>query len=986
MLDNVNISFPAGKTTFVVGNSGSGKSTVGNLLLGMYRPASGTVLMDGYPIQVLDTTWLRNKISLCQQQSVLFNESVFKNIAYGRQDHDSVKKKDLKSAVEMALLSSVIKALPHGLDTVVGAGGTSLSGGQKQRVAIARTRLRDASVLILDEATSALDYMTKVLVFEAIRKWRHGKTTIIITHDMQQIQEDDFVYVLEQGRLVHQGLRHELRRTPNCLMAMKPPPTPRFPVSPRRNSIDGGDSVKLIDVDTARRKDGLGDSILSRTQPKRGGQFLPSTYIAPRETTVPRPSLSGLLSPISPTASSITLQPGASVTTQSPRFKRPQDLNIADIIELSCIKEQYGSSSAGWVRPISARRHSGADDLLSPPRSPWERRLSTASIILGHVTQEAKTLGKETIRQVISIRKILSSVWPSLSPAGRWTLLLGFLCASIHASATPVFSWAFAKLLGSIVIAHGPSGSSEARKWSLVVLAIATTDAIASYFMHYLLERCGQAWVDHTRVEAFKRILDQPRAWFDSEPNSVARLAETLDSNAEEMRNLLGRFAGHLSVAACIMVVSLVWSLVLNSTFTLVGLASTPAIYAVTRAFELVTRLWERNSNEAGVKVGDVFHETFNNVRTVLVLTLERYFHDKCMKATKHAFRVGLRRSLWVGCFFGLSDCAFLFVIALILWYGAHLTSTDPLILQNILSALTILLFGISNVNAAVAFIPQISSARTTADQLLRLSTLPYQKSHEHTGHARLNQLGLISFNDASLTYPSRPTYPALSSLDLELPCDRTTALVGPSGCGKSSIASLLQGLYPPSSGSISVNQVPLRNVHLPTLRSLIAVVPQQPTLFPATVAENIAYALPERSPLSALANVRSAAKTAGIDEFIMTLPDGYRTLIGPGGTGLSGGQQQRIAVARAIARRPQYLILDEATSGLDSQTAEYVGRLIRGMQKEGTGVLVITHDKRMMEVCQDVVVMKDGRVVENGSYEDLRRRKGGELRKLFGG
>ena len=463
-------------------------------------------------------------------------------------------------------------------------------------------------------------------------------------------------------------------------------------------------------------------------------------------------------------------------------------------------------------------------------------------------------------------------------------------------------------------------------------------------------------------------------------------MTECLDRNAEEMRNLLGRFAGFVYVAMVMTVISIVWGLILNWRFTLIGVASTPAIYAVTRTFELVSGTWENSSNRAGSRVGDVYHETFSNFRTVLALTLEGYFRNKCLKAAKHAFQIGLKRSLFTGFFFGLSDSAFLFVIALILWYGAHLASLDALILQDVLSALTILLFGISNVNAAVAYIPQINSAKSTADQLLRLFRLPYQVSHEHTGHARIDQPRHIHFSNVSLMYPTRPGLPALDSVNLDLWSGRTTALVGASGCGKSSIASLLLGLYPPSGGSITINDVPFRNLHLPTLRSFIALVPQHPILFPATVAENIDYALPERSALSAMANTRRAAKMAGIDEFIVSLPHGYNTLIGPGGTGLSGGQQQRVAIARALARRPKLLILDEATSGLDRQTAGYVRRLVKRMQKEGTAVLVITHDKRMMEVCQDVAVMKDGSVVERGIFEDLRRRQGGELRRLLGG
>ena len=212
-LNKASFSFPAGRTTFIVGESGSGKSTLGDLLLGFYHPVSGHILIDGYPIQTLDVNWIRNNITLVQQQAVLFNETIFKNIAFGCKDHSKVRKEEVKSAIETALLHYTVIDLPHGLDTVVGDCGNAISGGQQQRVAIARAHLRDTPVLILDEATSALDQTSKAMASDAIRRWRQGKTTIIITHDMSEVQADDFTYVLEKGEIVQADFRRKLEES-----------------------------------------------------------------------------------------------------------------------------------------------------------------------------------------------------------------------------------------------------------------------------------------------------------------------------------------------------------------------------------------------------------------------------------------------------------------------------------------------------------------------------------------------------------------------------------------------------------------------------------------------------------------------------------------------------------------------------------------------------------------------------------------------------
>ena len=268
----------------------------------------------------------------------------------------------------------------------------------------------------------------------------------------------------------------------------------------------------------------------------------------------------------------------------------------------------------------------------------------------------------------------------------------------------------------------------------------------------------------------------------------------------------------------------------------------------------------------------------------------------------------------------------------------------------------------------------------------MRLANLPLHQSHEHTGYVRLPKLGPIEFNDVSFSYPSRPDSSVINSLSLTVNPKSSTTLVGSSGCGKSTLASLLLGLYPPSSGTITIASFPISALHIPSLRNLIAVVPQSPTLFAATVAQNIAYGLPERSPLASLGSIRAAAVSAGIDEFVMSLPQGYNTLVGEGGSGLSGGQAQRLVIARAIVRRPQLLTMDEATSALDGESARGISSLVHKLEKANVGCLIVTHATEMMRACAECVVLEDGRVIESGCFEDLIGRKYGNLRRLIEG
>ncbi|KAL8794390.1 MAG: hypothetical protein Q9195_003089 [Heterodermia aff. obscurata] len=918
-LDHASFFLPSGETTFVVGKSGSGKSTLGNLLMRYYRTMSGDVLIDGNSIQTLDINWLRNNVTLVQQQSVLFNETIFKNIALGRRDHDDVKTEEVKRTIGAADLHQTVNELPQGLDTLVGAGGSALSGGQKQRVAIARARLRDTPILILDEATSALDYTSRVAVMNNIREWRRGKTTIMITHDLSQIKEDDYVYVMEEGTIVEEGFREALENTSSGGFVRLLQPEVGFPrdyqlMSPKQRRTSHLPEDEQLSPTSSRTPNEACDPMDVQFHPRR--RLIPSVFgVPPAEEFGSRRPSQGLVLPLSPRVFQMNRLSTAPASFVSSRRKNSQAIELLGPLSNSLESLPHDVPLKALRARLSRVSENASTTFLG---STHERRRS--SMASTKLFQRSNPPEDHKAHYIAPVGKILKTVWPSLTWSMRIVLVLGFICAAVHAAATPVFSWVFAKLLATFYLPE--NRSQAALKWSLSVIGVAFGDATASYLMHYLLEYCGQAWIDTLRIEAMKRVLDQPKAWFDRDKNSLTKLTECLDRNAEETRNLLGRFAAFIFVAVLMIGMAVIWSLATCWKLTLVGLASAPFLYGLTHVFETVSGIWERRSNEAGGTASSIFTETFGNIRTVRALTLEGYFHQKYRKATDNAMMVGVQRSAIAGFFFGLSDSGIIFIIAFLFYYGSVVASSKKCSVENILTVFTMLLFSIANANNIVAFIPQISSSKDTATRLLRLTKLPYQESHEHGGTIRLPHLGLIDFDQVSFSYPTRPWPPVLSALSLSVDPGTSTALIGASGSGKSTIASLLLGLYPLDSGNITFSSFPITALHLPTLRSLISVIPQTPALFSASIAENITYGLPEASPLATLGSVRAACSASGIDEFVMSLPDGFDTQIGDGGTALSGGQAQRIAIARAIIRKPELLILDEATSPLDGESA----------------------------------------------------------------
>jgi subfamily B ATP-binding cassette protein MsbA len=207
-LSDIELRIRPGETVALVGGSGGGKTTLVNLLPRFYAPSSGRVLLDGHDIQTVTLQSLRANIALVSQEIVLFNDSIYANIAYGTMNGAS--EQDVIAAAEAAHAMGFIRELPEGLNTLIGEDGLRLSGGQRQRLAIARALLKNAPVLILDEATSALDSESEREVQAALERLMRGRTTIVIAHRLSTIERADRIVVLERGRIVESGRHAEL--------------------------------------------------------------------------------------------------------------------------------------------------------------------------------------------------------------------------------------------------------------------------------------------------------------------------------------------------------------------------------------------------------------------------------------------------------------------------------------------------------------------------------------------------------------------------------------------------------------------------------------------------------------------------------------------------------------------------------------------------------------------------------------------------------
>lgn len=481
------------------------------------------------------------------------------------------------------------------------------------QIAIARDRLRNPTVLILDEALSSLDVAMRHQVSDAIREWRRGKTTIIITHDISEIGDTDFAYVMEAGSVVQEGYRKDLETRTGAFQTF----VAASGSSSRRQTKDR--LLPLSDI------------------PEFNLDSNSETLISPHPLREPHPLSCGQKG---------LCGEGIRAVHDLPPIPGRRHSNIATPGKTSPVPNHFLSSprrgsftsSPGGERYDSASAEDAGDSLISEKR---------------------EMIPKPTPSRSLSLIYILRTVWPSLCLKHKVFLVLGFAAALFHATSTPVFSYALARLLGSILDTRIPE--SEARRWSLSIIAIAIVDAGNCYLMYYLLEACGQEWVDHHRIQSFARVLDQPRAWFFDDRNSVPRLIGDLEKHAEEMRSLVARFAGYGFVGMSLTVIGTSWSFACSWRLTLIGLCVVPIMYGVSRAMGRASDKYESQINHAAQFTGSVLHEAIASIETVRNYSLERYFRQKYFGATNSALKTGIRRSLYTGVWVGLAESAILF-------------------------------------------------------------------------------------------------------------------------------------------------------------------------------------------------------------------------------------------------------------------------------------------------------------------------------------
>ncbi|KAK2903603.1 hypothetical protein Q8A67_008316 [Cirrhinus molitorella] len=577
-----------------------------------------------------------------------------------------------------------------------------------------------------------------------------------------------------------------------------------------------------------------------------------------------------------------------------------------------------------------------------------------------HVPSLLPTAKKEKKEQKASLQRLLGYMKPFSERFGA--VFFFVVISSLGEMAIPHYT---GKMTDWIMNEDEP----EAFNHAITVMTLMTIMSAVCEFVCDLIYNITMSRI-HTSIQGlvFQSVLKQDIAFFDKSTTGdiVSRITTDTNTMSESLSEKLSLLMWYF-----MRVVFLLGSmLLLSPTLTIFTILGLPIIWIIPEFSGQFYQKLSKQVQESLAKANDVATETFSSMKTVRSFAnedgeTERY--RKCLEDTYALNKVeaaAYAASTWTN---SMSSLA---LKVSILYYGGRLVTGSDVSSGDLVSFVLYELQFTSAVEVLMSYWPHVKKAVGASEKIFeyvdRKPDIPPDGSL-----APKTLKGHVQFKNITFAYPKRPDTNVLKNVSLELKPGQVTALVGPSGSGKSTIVSLLERFYQPQNGEILLDQKPLLEYKDQYLHEKISVVSQEPVLFARSVRENIKYGKENASD----EEVRAAAKQANADDFINSLPKGYDTDAGEKGGQVSGGQKQRIAIARALIQKPQILVLDDATSSLDTESEHRVYNALKEMKN--LTVLLITHRLSGVENADHIIFLREGEVAEEGNHKQLRAKNG---------
>jgi ABC-type multidrug transport system fused ATPase/permease subunit len=578
----------------------------------------------------------------------------------------------------------------------------------------------------------------------------------------------------------------------------------------------------------------------------------------------------------------------------------------------------------------------------------------------------------------------------------RWKFILGLFFIALSAFSTSVFPFLIGKMIDAAVPgASGalPLGNNSVTQnfgfnirtvnWSLntIILLIflqLTIQMLFSFMRVYLLTEVGEKSLADMRRDVYRKLLSMPMTFFTEK--RVGELSSRISSDLSQIQDAISFTLAEFLRGIFTLLIGLVFIFLISAKLALIMLAVVPVIAILAVFFGKRIRKMARKAQDQLAESGTIVQETFQGISIVKAFTSEFFEISRYTKSVFSVVNTAIRNARYRGAFVSFMIFSVFGTIAFVMWYGANMIKAGELT-TGLLTMFVIFSVFVGGTFAGFADmfsqLQKTLGATHSVREILRSEGEDVDLDNIKTDPA-YQLSGQVRFDHVAFSYPSRTDVSVLKDVTLMAESGEQVALVGPSGAGKTTIASLLLRFYDPASGTISFDGRDARSFPLSQLRKQMALVPQDVILFGGTIHENIAYGKPEATD----EEITAAAIKAHADEFINRFPEKYQTIVGERGVKLSGGQRQRIAIARAILRDPAILILDEATSSLDSESEQLVQEALDNLMKNRTS-FVIAHRLSTIRNADRIVVLDKGVVVETGTHEDLMSTENGLYRRL---
>lgn len=539
-------------------------------------------------------------------------------------------------------------------------------------------------------------------------------------------------------------------------------------------------------------------------------------------------------------------------------------------------------------------------------------------------------------------------------------------------------SLAFPKLLGELVNSGNKSVIGDQMSRIALTLGIVLfVQATFSYFRVVLFVNVTEKSLALLRQETYNHLIKLPLKFF--EKRRVGELNSRISSDVTLLQETLTDTLAEFIRQIIIIIGGITLLAITSIKLTMFMLAVLPVTMVLARIFGRYIRRFSKEVQNRVAESNTVVEETLQGIQSVKVYTNEYFEIERYRGKTNAIAALGMKSGKYRGAFSSFIIFGLFGAMVAVIWKGSTLLATGELAAGDLFSFVIYSAFVGGNIGGLAGVFTSIQKFIGATENLFELFKVDEEALSEIKPIDKKYELrGQIIFKDLSFHYPTRPEEEVLKNINIEISPNQLVAIVGPSGAGKTTFASLILQLYRPTGGDILLDRKSSHDFPLSVLRSQIALVPQDIFLFGGSIRENIAYGKTNATE----DEIYDAALKANALEFIQHFPDKFETIVGERGTQLSGGQRQRIAIARAVLKDPKILILDEATSSLDSESERLVQDALEKLMVCRTSI-VIAHRLSTVRNADQILVLDQGRIIEKGTHDQLMQLDDGIYKKL---